>query len=128
MTLIQENGRADWFNNPQYLRILYSIMKVYMQQMNLDEIPYGKVQHLTVIASRFSSAIGENISPAQVDTVSYLPFDASEPWKTFTPSSLLRLQIGIEVGLLNTNFIRKQLKRIYEKAHQKGWEDHIETF
>ena len=103
MVLVAENGRAQWSSNPTYIRILYSITKVYMEEKDLRNIPVGSDRHCKEIADRFSLAIGEDIRGSQVSGVLYLQFDSTYFPNNVSESHLLKLQIGLEVGLINSN-------------------------
>jgi hypothetical protein len=113
MTLIQENGRADWVNNKDHLRILYSIAKVHMEKNMLEFIPAQKSdKHTFIIAEKFSLAIGESVDVGKVSGQLWFQFDATDLANQITDQFMNRLRIALEVGLINTKVFTDMMSRV----------------
>lgn len=113
MTLIQENGKADWVNNEDHLRILYSITKVHMERNKLEFIPAQKSgKHTFIIAEKFSLAIGENVDVGKVSGQLWFQFDATDLANQITDQFMNRLRIALEVGLINTKVFTDMMSRV----------------
>jgi len=113
MALIQENGSADWANNPDHLRILYSITKVHIKENNLKYIPVQEEDHhLGEIADKFSISVGEDIKASKIAWQLYFPFDSANLIGHITDQFMAKLRIGLEVGLIDKDIFRGMLKNV----------------
>jgi len=103
---IKVNGRINWKENPQLLRIVYSIMKYYMIENDHINIPCQQNKEEVIMCAKVLSMItGEEITSGQVGAQLWLQADRG----SFTKGNFRNIKMAIETELLCENNFSEEI-------------------